>query len=129
MPNERIVELDWWGEARVGELRLVATPARHFSGRSLLGMDKTLWSGWALVGPQHRVFYSGDSAMFPGFKEIGSRLGPFDVTFFDSGAYNYLWADVHLGPEQAVVAHQMVRGALLMPVHWGASYAGPLGRF
>ena len=24
-----------------------------------------------------------------------------------------------MGPEQAVVAHQMVRGGLLLPVHWG----------
>ncbi len=119
VPAERIVELDWWGEAKVGEVTLVATPARHFSGRSLLGMDKTLWAGWALVGPSHRVFYSGDTAMFPGFKDIGSRLGPFDATLLDSGAYSALWADVHLGPEQAVVAHQMVRGGLLIPVHWG----------
>jgi putative ABC transport system permease protein len=32
----RIVELDWWGTTRVGRAELVATPARHFSGRSLL---------------------------------------------------------------------------------------------
>jgi L-ascorbate metabolism protein UlaG (beta-lactamase superfamily) len=57
--------------------------------------------------------------MFPGFEEIGERLGPFDVTMIESGAYNQLWADVHLGPEQAVAAHRMVRGKLMIPVHWG----------
>lgn len=119
VPAERIVELDWWGEAQLGGLTLVATPARHFSGRSLLGIDRTLWAGWALLGPSHRVYYSGDTALFSGFNEIGSRLGPFDVTLLDTGAYSALWADVHLGPEQAVVAHQMVRGGLLIPVHWG----------
>ncbi|MCB9787662.1 MAG: MBL fold metallo-hydrolase [Deltaproteobacteria bacterium] len=118
---DRIVELDWWGEHRVGELRLVATPARHFSGRSPLMLDKdqTLWAGWALLGPRHRVFFSGDSAMFPGFAEIGARLGPFDLTMLESGAYNALWADVHMGPEQAVAAHRMLRGDVLLPVHWG----------
>ena len=35
------------------------------------------------------------------------------------GAYNQLWADVHLGPEQAVLAHQLVQGRIMIPVHWG----------
>lgn len=37
----------------------------------------------------------------------------------EAGAYSALWADVHLGPEQAVRAHQLVRGGLMLPVHWG----------
>jgi L-ascorbate metabolism protein UlaG (beta-lactamase superfamily) len=119
--NDRIIELDWWQEHRLGSLTLVSTPARHFSGRSLIMSDKdhTLWSGWALLGEQHKVYYSGDTAMFPGFKTIGERLGPFDVTLIESGAYNQRWADVHLGPEQAVLAHRLVGGKLLIPVHWG----------
>jgi L-ascorbate metabolism protein UlaG (beta-lactamase superfamily) len=118
---DRITELDWWGEQAIGDLRLVATPARHFSGRSMVMADKdhTLWAGWALVGPEHRVFFSGDSAMFPGFAEIGQRLGPFDLTMLESGAYNSLWADVHMGPEQAVEAHRMLHGRVMLPVHWG----------
>ncbi len=121
VPAERIVELDWWEEHGVGQLRLVATPARHFSGRSIIMADRdaTLWSGWAMIGPHHRAFYSGDTAMFPGFAEIGERLGPFDVTMIESGAYDSMWRDVHLGPEQAVTAHRMVRGKHLLPVHWG----------
>jgi L-ascorbate metabolism protein UlaG (beta-lactamase superfamily) len=57
--------------------------------------------------------------MFPEFEQIGTRLGPFDATLIEVGAYNQLWADVHLGPEQALRAHQMVRGDMLLPVHWG----------
>ena len=118
---ERIVERDWWGEVLLDDVRLVATPARHFSGRSIVMADqnKTLWSGWAFIGPMHRVYYSGDTAMSPDFEEIGNRLGPFDITMIETGAYNAMWADVHLGPEQALQAHLMVRGKLYMPVHWG----------
>lgn len=117
----RITELEWWQSKRVGDVELTATPARHFSGRSLVmaDRDQTLWAGWALRGPKHRVFYSGDTAMFPGFTEIGERLGPFDATLMEVGAYNQLWADVHLGPEQALRAHQMVKGKVMFPVHWG----------
>ncbi len=114
----RIRELDWWQETEVGALRLVATPARHFSGRGL-GSDATLWSGWAMIGEQRRVFYSGDTAMFEGFAQVGERLGPFDATLIEAGAYDALWADVHLGPEQAVDAHRAVRGRVMIPVHWG----------
>jgi L-ascorbate metabolism protein UlaG (beta-lactamase superfamily) len=118
VPKARIVELDWWEEAGLGPLRLVATPARHFSGRGL-GADQTLWAGWAIVGSQRRAYYSGDTAMFEGFAQIGERLGPFDATMIEVGAYDALWADVHLGPEQAVLAHRAVRGNVLFPVHWG----------
>lgn len=124
VPKDRIVELNWWqtwasSNEKSDVLQLIATPARHFSGRGLLDRDQTLWAGWAIIGPKHRVFYSGDTAMFPEFKEIGEKLGPFDATMIESGAYNQAWADVHLGPEQAVLAHQMVRGKVMLPVHWG----------
>jgi L-ascorbate metabolism protein UlaG (beta-lactamase superfamily) len=115
---ERIVELDWWQSTELGGLQLVATPARHFSGRGL-GADLTLWSGWAMIGQRRRVYYSGDTAMFEGFAQIGQRLGPFDAALIEVGAYDAMWADVHLGPEQAVQAHRSVRGGVLLPVHWG----------
>lgn len=121
VPLDRITELEWWQSTAVGAVNVTATPARHFSGRSLVmaDKDKTLWAGWALLGTTQRAFYSGDTAMFPEFERIGERLGPFDATMIEVGAYNQLWADVHLGPEQAVRAHQMVRGKVMFPVHWG----------
>ena len=119
VPSDRITELDWWDTAAAGGITLTATPARHFSGSWLDRMSTTLWAGWALVGPEHRVFYSGDTALHPDLETIGERLGPFDLTMMDSGAYDSTWTDVHLGPEQTVIAHQAVRGKVLLPVHWG----------
>ncbi|MGB1016417.1 MAG: MBL fold metallo-hydrolase, partial [Nannocystaceae bacterium] len=114
-----VTELDWWDTQTINGVAIHATPARHFSGRGLHDRDATLWASWSLIGPKHRAFFSGDTAMFPGFKQIGDRLGPFDVTMIESGAYNRRWVDVHLGPEQAVQAHIDLQGRLLMPVHWG----------
>lgn len=118
---ERIVELDWWQSHPVGDVTLTATPSRHFSGRSITFGDQnaTLWAGWAWSGPAHRVFYSGDTALHDDFGAIGERLGPFDLTLMEAGAYDQLWCDVHLGPEQAALAHRLVRGGVMMPVHWG----------
>lgn len=119
VPEARVTELDWWDSTTVAGLTLTATPARHFSGRGLGDSGRTLWAGWAIVGATHRVFYSGDTALHDELVDIGRLLGPFDLTMIESGAYSALWADVHLGPEQAVLAHQIVRGDVMLPVHWG----------
>jgi L-ascorbate metabolism protein UlaG (beta-lactamase superfamily) len=120
VPAGRIVELDWWERATVRGLELVATPARHISGRTFgIGDAGTLWAGFAILGRQRRVFYSGDTGLFAGLKEIGDKLGPFDVTLLDAGEYGRYWSDWHLGPEQAVRAHLLVRGNVLIPGHWG----------
>ncbi|WP_338866349.1 MBL fold metallo-hydrolase [Myxococcus stipitatus] len=127
IPVERIVELDWWERTTVGGLEVVATPARHASGRQVLDKDATLWAGYALVGPRHRVFFSGDTGLFPAMKDIGERLGPFDVTMIETGQYHRTWPDWHIGPEQAVLAHQMLRGKAMLPIHWalfGLAYHG-----
>jgi L-ascorbate metabolism protein UlaG (beta-lactamase superfamily) len=113
-----ITELDWWQETTIDGLRLVCTPARHFSGRGLLDRNRTLWAGWAIIGSDKKVFFSGDSGFSPHFAEIGRRLGPFDLTMMEIGAYDSAWADVHMGPEQAVAAHHLVGGRLMLPIHW-----------
>jgi L-ascorbate metabolism protein UlaG (beta-lactamase superfamily) len=119
VPEARIVELDWGESTRLGDLELVAVPARHASGRSLLwGQNATLWAGFAFIGPGHRVYYSGDTGFFPGLADIGSRLGPFDLAMIEAGAYGRSWPDWHLGPEQAVHAAKLVRAKVLLPVHW-----------
>lgn len=116
---DRITELDWSESVVVGPLTLTATPARHFSGRGLNDRNHTLWASWSVAGPTHRVFHSGDTGPFPGIAEIGTAYGPFDLTLIKIGAYGEAWPDIHLTPEQAVDAHEKLRGKLLLPIHWG----------
>ena len=66
----------------------------------------------------HRVYVGGDGGYSAAFQEVGARLGPFDVALMEVGAYNQAWADIHLGPEQAVRAALDARARLLLPVHW-----------
>ncbi len=115
----KIIEMDWWQEQSLGQVRIACTPTRHFSGRGVADRNKTLWASWALVGQQRRIYFGGDSGLFPGFSEIGDRYGPFDVTFLEVGAYNQRWPDVHMGPEQAAIAHRALKGNVLFPIHWG----------
>lgn len=77
VPPLNIVELDWWQQVQDGENILIATPARHFSGRWLFDRDSTLWASWCITGKNERVFYSGDSGPMVEFAAIGEAYGPF----------------------------------------------------
>jgi L-ascorbate metabolism protein UlaG (beta-lactamase superfamily) len=119
IPQEKIVELGWWEEySPSSTLTLVATPSHHFSGRGLTDRNATLWTSWVMFTPEHRVYFSGDSGYFPGFKKIGEKYGPFDMTFLECGAYNERWSNVHMFPEQTVAAHLDLTGKILQPLHW-----------
>lgn len=119
IPPERLREVDWWEETKLGDVTIASTPVRHASGRQVFDRDATLWSGWAIVGPQHRVFFSGDTGLFTALEDIGEKYGPFDVTLFEIGQYHRAWPDWHLGPEQAVLAHRKLKGRVFFPMHWG----------
>ncbi|MFM2417339.1 MAG: hypothetical protein RL385_2062 [Pseudomonadota bacterium] len=119
VPASKIVELDWWEEAAFGPVRVACTPARHASGRAPWDRDQTLWAGYAIVGPSRRAFFSGDTGMFNAVSEIGRRYGPFDATLIEVGQYHGGWPDWHIGPEQAIDAHALLRGDVFLPVHWG----------
>ena len=41
------------------------------------------------------------------------------AAMLEVGAYHRTWPDWHLGPENALRAHEMVRGGLFVPIHWG----------
>lgn len=117
---ERIIELDWWEEAEVSSIRVVATPARHFQGRGPTASKATFWASWALIGPKHSVWFSGDTGPWEkAFREIRQRLGPFDLSLVETGAWNAAWGNIHLGPENTLVTHQLIGAKTMMPVHWG----------
>jgi len=120
VPPAQVRELQWWDEAALGGLRIVCTPSRHYSGRSLGGGNATLWSSWSVLGARQRFHVTGDTGWSDHFRTIGEKLGPFDLTFVKIGAYGpgQPWADIHMSAEDAVRAHVALRGKRLFPVHW-----------
>ncbi|MCH0569072.1 MBL fold metallo-hydrolase [Streptomyces sp. MUM 136J] len=125
----RLRELDWHEATRVGGLTLTATPARHFCGRGLRNTQHTLWASWAVAGEEHRIFHSGDTGYFEGFKDIGAGHGPFDATMIQVGAYSDFWPDIHMTPEEGLRAHLDLQGGepggVLLPIHWGTFNLAP----
>ena len=117
VPADRIEELDWWQSRKVGAVHITSTPSQHFSGRTLNDRNDTLWSSWVIQSGEQRIFYSGDSGYFSGFKQIGERFGGFDLALMENGAYNDYWPSVHMTPEQSVQAFTDLRGKVLYAVH------------
>ncbi len=115
----QVRQLDWWQGIDVDGIHFVATPAQHFSGRGLFDSNQTLWCSWVMIDGVRRVFFSGDTGYFEGFKRIGEQYGPFDLTLMETGAYNVDWPHVHMQPEQTLQAHIDLKGRWLLPIHNG----------
>ncbi len=119
IPASKITELDWWeGTTLPSDVKITATPARHFSGRSFT-RGRTLWSSFVLDLPGYRVFLGGDSGYDKTFKELGEKFGPFDLAMLECGQYHPSWPNIHMFPEELVTAGQDLRAKVVLPVHWG----------
>jgi L-ascorbate metabolism protein UlaG (beta-lactamase superfamily) len=116
-----VEEMDWWATRTEGHLAVTCLPAQHFSGRTLWDRNRRLWSGWAVAGRARRFFFAGDTAFYDVFKEIGARLGPFDLAAVAIGSYRpaTIMKSGHTTPEEALQIFEDVRGRGFVPVHWG----------
>ncbi|MER8004469.1 MBL fold metallo-hydrolase [Streptomyces sp. NPDC094149] len=126
---DRLRELDWHEATKVGGLTLTATPARHFCGRGMRNTQHTLWASWSVAGDEHRVYHSGDTGYFDGFRDIGAEYGPFDATMIQIGAYSDFWPDIHMTPEEGMRAHLDLQGGrphgVMLPIHWATFNLAP----
>lgn len=116
---EHIHSLDWWQSVTIADVTITATPTQHFSGRGLFDKNETLWASYVIESKHSKLFFSGDSGYFAGFKEIGDRFGPFDITMVETGAYDQDWATIHMTPDESLQAHKDLRGKQMLPIHNG----------
>jgi N-acyl-phosphatidylethanolamine-hydrolysing phospholipase D len=118
---DNVTELDWWESRKASALEVIAVPVHHWSKRGLRSRNRTLWAGWVLRTRDFSFFFAGDSGYNPLFKEIGRRLGPFDLAAIPIGAYEPRWfmRYHHMSPEEAVKVHQDVRAGKSVGIHWG----------
>lgn len=118
VPSNKITEMDWWQETQFETLKLVCTPAQHFSGRKLNNGQSTLWSSWVIQSKNENIYFSGDSGYANHFTEIGEKYGPFDIALMECGQYNEKWADIHMMPEETAQAGIDLKASKIMPIHW-----------
>ena len=142
-------------------LRFTCVPAQHNSGRTVVDQGSSLWCGWVVEqrllskdessGSKARrkgaIYHAGDTGyrktarskeVCPAFKEIGERLGPFDLSFVpiwrggSLGFISYLGirlshedvpSTFHGTPKDAVAIHSDVRSRNTIGVHF-ATFVG-----
>ncbi|WP_169569320.1 MBL fold metallo-hydrolase [Sneathiella limimaris] len=119
-----VTELDWWQKATLRDVTLTLTPTQHWSGRGLFDRFETLWGSWAIQFPKADVnlWFGGDTGYNDvQFKQIGNRLGPFNLSFIPVGAYEPRWfmKKSHVNPAEAVQIHQDIRSQSSIGIHWG----------
>lgn len=117
----QVQELDWGDTATIKGATIHCLPSQHWSKRSLTDDHKTLWSSWAVTGDERRFYFAGDTGYFDGFKEIGEKLGPFDVAAVPIGAYEprAMMRQSHMNPEEAVQAALDLQAKHALAIHFG----------
>jgi L-ascorbate metabolism protein UlaG (beta-lactamase superfamily) len=117
----RVEELDWWQDAKTSAVPISLTPAHHFSARGPLDKNRALWGGFVLAPGGARVYFAGDTAYAPFFRDVRQRIGPIDLALLPIGAYEPRWfmRIVHMNPEEAVQAHLDLEASQSVGMHFG----------
>lgn len=151
-----VAELDWWQGVQVdapgvGSVKLICTPAQHFSGRGLTDKNSTLWCSWvveeAVSGGSRtprKLYFAGDTGyrtvfqahptkeqeeaqpVCPAFKDIGKFLGPFDLALLPIGLCTPrdVMSAIHCAPEDTVHVHTDVNSKRSIGMHYGTFRGG-----
>ena len=117
----KVFELDWWDEIRINDFTFIATPAHHWSARSLLDRNKSLWASWMVVSQHFRFWFSGDTGYSDDFTEIRKRIGEPDLAAIPIGAYSprSFMKNSHVNPGEAVDIFLDLGAKKAVAIHWG----------
>lgn len=116
-------ELDYWQTIPLGPIDVSLTPCYHWGARFLADLHRG-FGGFVISSGDRKIFHCGDSAYFPGFREIGEHY-EIDVALLPIGAYDApTGREVHMNPEEAVKAFQELGARTLVPMHYGTFRLG-----
>jgi L-ascorbate metabolism protein UlaG (beta-lactamase superfamily) len=110
VPGERV---------RVGSVAIAATEAVHDGRRVPVGRAREAIG--FLVSGTVRVYFAGDTDLFPGMRSLSEGL---DVALLPVWGWGPRIGAGHLDPERAARAADLLRPRVAIPIHWG-TYASP----
>src|SRR5213076_2984704 len=98
----------------LGPLRISLTPCHHWGARFLADTHRD-FGGFVIASNGRTIFHCGDTAYFPGFKEIGDRFSV-DLALLPIGGYDApTGREVDMNPEEAVKAFLELGSKTLIP--------------
>lgn len=117
-----VEELDWWQPSAAAALsaRITFTPAQHWSSRSLIVKNTSLWGGFWIQNDRRKIYFAGDSGYGRDFASIRAQLGVPDLGLLPIGAYEPRWfmSGSHLAPDEALKAQRDLGGARCLGMHF-----------
>lgn len=118
-----VTELDWWQNYEDDLVNICSVPAQHYSGRTVLDGNKSLWSGHVLIvkKDQKKLYFTGDTGYNEtDFKMIGNKFKKMDLSLIPIGTYipRKFMKPVHADPQDAVKIHKDVNSAFSIGMHW-----------
>lgn len=118
---DRVEEHDWWQSRGERGVRFTLVPAQHWSKRMLWDTNRSLWGGWVMEGAGLKVVHTGDLGYSKDARDIGERLGPFDMALIPIGSYAPRWfmKTMHVDVPEAVQVRADLRARRAIGMHWG----------
>jgi L-ascorbate metabolism protein UlaG (beta-lactamase superfamily) len=118
----RVFELGWWEQHTLSDnTQITLIPAQHFSGRTLLDSNKSLWGGYVIEENKFKILFAGDTGYSSHFTEIFEKFGSMDIALLPIGAYEpqHLMRAVHMDPSEAAAAHRDLKAKQSIAIHFG----------
>jgi L-ascorbate metabolism protein UlaG (beta-lactamase superfamily) len=118
-----VTEMDVDDHTTIGDVVVRAVPAAHDGRRMPFGPAAPAL-GYVVEG-EDRVYFAGDTDLFPGMVDIASDL---DLAILPVGGWGPTLRTGHLDPITAAAALTLLRPRVAIAVHWGTLWPIGLGR-
>lgn len=120
---QRYQEAAWWQQYKTDErVNIIYLPAKHWHKRGAFDLNNMLWGSFFIESHDQRIFFAGDTAYAPHFKEIREILkDEIDICIMPIGAYKpaSMMQHSHTSPEEAIRGFQELGGEKFIPMHYG----------
>jgi L-ascorbate metabolism protein UlaG (beta-lactamase superfamily) len=122
-------ELDWGESLAIGQTGIHSVPAVHFSARGVFDRNRTLWCGYTIEIGGRVIYFAGDTGFGGHFVRIRERFGAPRLALLPIGAFEPRWfmSAVHMAPDEAVRAHQILGARTSIAIHHGTFQLGDDG--
>ncbi|HET7445695.1 MAG TPA: MBL fold metallo-hydrolase [Solirubrobacterales bacterium] len=117
---DAVTELGPGDSASAGRLTVIATEAVHDGGRRRFA-SRPEAIGFLVEG-RRRIYFAGDTDLFPGMAHFGPGL---DLALLPIWGWGPSIGSGHLDPERAARAAALLSPRAAVPIHWGTLY--PIG--
>lgn len=125
-----VEEMDWQEVHQMEQVKFTFLPCKHWSNR-FASPFKSLWGSWMISSPTKQIYFAGDTGFSNHFQDIKDTFQNIDLALIPIGAYvpRFFMKHVHMAPEDAMKAHQVLNPSRSLAIHWGTFQLTEEGMF